>query len=122
MLTELGKFLRKLRIEKNEIIMNMAKKLDIAPSYLSSIECGKRNVPKDFIAKVVAVYELGMEQQRELEHARDMALEEVKINLANASPEKKADAIQFARTFNDFDQDFMRKLSKAIDKIRRDAV
>lgn len=116
MLTELGKFLRKLRIEKNEIIMNMAEKLGIAPSYLSSIECGTRNVPKGFIDKVIAVYKLGKDQQHELEHARDMALREVKIDLANASTEKRELAVQLARTFDDFDQETVRKLSKFISK------
>ena len=46
--TNLGKKLRKIRIDNDEISSDMARKLEISVSYLSAIENGKRNIPKNF--------------------------------------------------------------------------
>lgn len=46
MATELGKFLKKLRIDKDELMKDMADRMKIASSTLSSIEMGRRNPPK----------------------------------------------------------------------------
>ena len=45
MLTMLGKFLRKLRIDRNELLKDMAGKLDVTVSFLSSVENGKKKMP-----------------------------------------------------------------------------
>lgn len=42
MLTEFGKVLRNIRLDNNEILKNMSDKLNISPSFLSSIENGRR--------------------------------------------------------------------------------
>ncbi len=45
--TEFGKFSRKLRIENDELLRDMANKLGVTASYLSAVEIGKRNIPKN---------------------------------------------------------------------------
>lgn len=55
-LTKLGRFLRIYRINNNEILKDMAERLNISPSYLSSIENGKRNPTKKFISKLCKTY------------------------------------------------------------------
>ena len=47
MLTEFGKLLRIIRINSGDTSKDMAKKLNLSPSYLSAIESGKRNIPLD---------------------------------------------------------------------------
>lgn len=61
-LTELGKKTRKIRIDNEEILMDMANKLGISVSYLSSIEVGKRNVPEDFIEKIEQIYNVKLSE------------------------------------------------------------
>ena len=46
MLTNFGKKLRILRINTGETIVEMSEKLGLSTSYLSSIENGKRKIPK----------------------------------------------------------------------------
>ena len=46
--TNLGKKLRKIRIDNDEISSDMARKLEISVSYLSAIENGKRNIQRIF--------------------------------------------------------------------------
>ena len=42
MLTALGRFLRKIRIDRNELLKDMADKLEVSASFLSAVENGKR--------------------------------------------------------------------------------
>ena len=56
MVNEFGKELRKIRIDHGEILKNMADKLKMTASYLSAIECGKRNIPEELILKLKDIY------------------------------------------------------------------
>ena len=57
-LTNVGKFLRKMRIDTEEFAEDMAIRLGITASYLSSIEVGRRPPTVRIIQKVVAQYRL----------------------------------------------------------------
>lgn len=52
MATELGKTLRKIRIDRDELLKDMAEKLDMSPSMLSSIENGTRKPPTGFLCEL----------------------------------------------------------------------
>lgn len=64
--TELGKFLKKLRIDNDEVMKTMAKRLGTTEPYLSQIELGKRKIPKTFFTRISETYVLGPEQISEL--------------------------------------------------------
>lgn len=66
MLTEFGKILRKIRIDNQELLKDMAKKLGVSSAYLSAVETGKRKVPSDWVPKVAALYTLDRESKDEL--------------------------------------------------------
>lgn len=66
MYTSFGKFLKKLRIDHNELQKDMAEKIGITGSYLSLIELGKRNIPKDAVSKIIKHYNLTDNQKLEL--------------------------------------------------------
>ncbi|WP_312887677.1 helix-turn-helix transcriptional regulator [Paenibacillus sp. 1182] len=65
LLTDFGKFCRKLRIENNELLKDMALKLEVTPSYLSAVERGKRNLPKEWKDKLLSLYKLSPNQLKE---------------------------------------------------------
>lgn len=68
--TEYGKYLKKLRIDKDNTLAAMAKDMGIAPSYLSAIESDERVIPVDFTEKISEKYSLddtAKEELRELE-------------------------------------------------------
>lgn len=44
--TSLGKFLRKLRIDRGKLLRTMSNKLGISMSFLSSVENGKKSTEK----------------------------------------------------------------------------
>lgn len=62
-LTNLGKQTRKLRIDNEELLMDMANKLGISASYLSAIETGKRKAPKDLIEKIENIYKIKISEE-----------------------------------------------------------
>ena len=47
MITAFGKFLRNLRMDIGELLLQMAEKLDVSPAFLSGVENGKRKIPSD---------------------------------------------------------------------------
>ena len=114
--TEFGKFLRKLRIDRGEILKNMAEKLEMTSSYLSAIECGKRNIPDDMIEKLTSIYSLNEKEQQELSIARDRSLKSIEIELASSSDNKRDLALQFARKFNDMDDDVVLQIQKFLNR------
>lgn len=66
MTTAFGKFCRKLRIDNDEIMKDMAEKLGVTASYLSAIEKGKRTIPTDWAEQIAKHYELTEQQINEL--------------------------------------------------------
>ena len=53
MITEYGKFLRKLRIDQGQILKTMAEKLGVSSAFLSAVENGKKKIPKTREEKLV---------------------------------------------------------------------
>lgn len=116
MITEFGKALRKLRIDRGEILKTMAEKLNMTSSYLSAIECGKRNIPSDLISKLSSIYNLTEEEQELLLEARDKSLSSIEIELSTNNEFKRDLALQFARKFDDIDDELAVQLLKIINQ------
>lgn len=114
MITEFGKALRKLRIDRGEILKTMAENLDMTASYLSAIECGKRSIPADLIDKLVPIYDLSAEEQQELSKARDLSIKSIELELSTNNAFKRDLALQFARKFNDMDDEFAMQMLKSL--------
>jgi transcriptional regulator with XRE-family HTH domain len=47
MITNFGKFCRRLRIDNGELLYDMAKKLGVSSAFMSSVENGKKNRQKN---------------------------------------------------------------------------
>ncbi len=101
MLTEFGKFCRKLRIDKGELLKDMAEILCVTPSYLSAVEVGKRNVPYEWGELLSDSYNLSELEIRELTKAIDNSQLNLKLDLNNFSVFEKDIALSFARNFKE---------------------
>lgn len=64
--TELGIFLLKYRMGERISQEQMAKKMGISRSYLSKIESGANNTPRNFKYRFLANYDATVEQLQEL--------------------------------------------------------
>ena len=97
LVTETGRFLRKLRIDMNEVLYDMAKKMGCTSAFISAIELGKRPVPEEFQQKLVQIYNLSSEQQEEFQHAIDNSARSVTIDFNGLGDNAKGLALVFAR-------------------------
>lgn len=116
MLTELGKILRTLRMERGELLKDMADKLAIVPSYLSSIENGKRTPSRDFVQKLEKAYSFSKEERDVLMSAFEHTVEEVTINLQNMSKEHIDLSVVFARRLNELSINQVKAINKILGK------
>lgn len=114
MITDFGKELRKLRIDRGDILKTMAEKLGMTSSYLSAIECGKRNIPDDLIEKLTEIYELTDEQQDALSVAYDNSLNVIPLDLLGVNGAKRDLALKFARKFNDLNDEEITAMLKTL--------
>ena len=101
MLSNYGKILRKLRIDKGELLSEMASKLGISSAYLSAIENSAKPIPTDLTNKIAIAYGLYAMQIEELKLAEDDAKQSIELALpTNLSGARRQTALAFARTFN----------------------
>ena len=116
MLTKFGKFLRVLRMERGELLKNMAENLRISSAYLSSIEMGNREIPKSLPKDLIQKYNLTEEEQVEMQKAISASIKTIDISLANTTNLQKVAALVFARNLEKMNDtsieeflDFMKK-------------
>lgn len=97
MLTSFGKFLRVLRMERGELLKNMAENLNISSAYLSSIEMGNREIPKSLSQDLINKYNLTENEQIEMQRAISDSTKNIDISLTHATNLQKEAALVFAR-------------------------
>jgi hypothetical protein len=95
--TNLGKKLRKIRIDNDEISSDMARKLEISVSYLSAIENGKRNIPKNFAEKLFKIYWLSDNDKEKILQAISIYSGEMRIRLDSLNEKQKELSLLYAR-------------------------
>lgn len=114
MLTLFGKFCRKLRIDTGELLKEMADKLEVTSSYLSAVENGKRNVPKDWVNILINEYSLNADEQRELLQAIEGSKISNKIDMKGYGNEDKTLIMAFARELKDLDESNKMKIREIL--------
>jgi transcriptional regulator with XRE-family HTH domain len=119
-LTEFGRFLRKLRIDCGELTKDMAEKLDVTASYLSAVETGKRNIPVSWIDSISAIYMLDQETKKGLQEAADHSAKVIAVKLDNVELKRKEAAILFAREFNTMDDKMLSTIRKLLENSKKE--
>ena len=114
--TKFGEFVRILRVKHHEVMGDMAKVLDTSLPFLSAVENGKKNVPKDWIAKIVEHYQLDIDEQMQLEDSIEASKTQMKLNLMNSGSNQREAALQFARSFDGMDDETAMKIVKLLEK------
>lgn len=105
MLTIFGKFCRKLRIDRGELLKDMADTLSVTPSYLSAVEMGKRKIPKTWHDILVKSYSLTAAEAQELKKAIENSQMEMKMKLNNFSETDREVVFAFAREFKELGEE-----------------
>ena len=113
MVTRFGKFCRKLRIDRGEILYDMAGKLGVSPAFLSRVENGKKRPPEGWEEKLISSYNLQADDRRELHESLFEAKNSESIDLRDYSDSDKEMMLAFARRVNKISrsafEDFLKK-------------
>ena len=110
--TSLGKRLRKIRIDNDEITLNMAEKLGISISYLSAIEHGKRNIPNDFIQKLFDKYQLSEEMKTLIQKDVVDYSGEMKLIMSQMNEQQQELSLLYARKINKLNDKQIKKMRR----------
>ncbi|CAI1804801.1 Uncharacterised protein [Serratia quinivorans] len=100
-ITQLGKFLRKVRIDRNQILIDMAAELDISIAQLSAIELGKRAINDSTKYKIISLYSAYCSGEEELARLVDVSQPSFKEDF-DGTPELQRELfISFARKYKE---------------------
>ena len=119
MLTEFGKELRKIRLDRDELLRDMAKKLGVTVSYLSAVENGNRKIPDAWIYEIAELYELEDAEVLKLQELAYRESQDMAINISNASMDQKNLAFSFARRFQSLNESEVADLQNFFDRRAR---
>ena len=116
MVSSFGKFLRNLRMDLGELLLNMACKLEVSPAFLSSVENGKRKIPENWLSKIKKLYKLNDAQVAKMKEAFYDSNNEVEIGLENLRGNQRNLAIAFARKLETIPDQDIHKILRILDK------
>ena len=116
MLTELGKILRKIRIDRQELLRDMADTLGVSAAYLSAVENGKRKAPVIWAEKIIQSYDLDFDEAKQLRIAHDESQDEIRISLQQITARQRSTALSFAKALEGLSDDELEKIMKVVQK------
>lgn len=114
MITSIGKFLRKIRIDNNEILADMAEKLGISSSFLSAVENGKKKIPVGWNKKICELYSLDEKQAENLDQAIAETEQSYEMNFFGVATENREIAVSFARKFAEMNEEQIAAIKKIL--------
>lgn len=114
MATRFGKFCRDLRLDHNELLYDMAKKLDVSSAFLSKVENGKGKPPAGWVDIISREYNLNSLTRRELEDCIFEARNQESIDLSSFKQEDRNMMISFARKIESLDAGRKEELMKLL--------
>ena len=114
----LGKFLRKLRLDSEELMADMASKLGISVSGLSYIETGERAFKKDKLySKLIKSYNLDAEKIKELDDAIELSKPNICMKNRKANNEQKDIVFALARKMERLSPDDIENIKRILGDI-----
>ncbi|UMM63077.1 helix-turn-helix domain-containing protein [Aristophania vespae] len=112
MTTEFGKELKKLRIDHEERLYDMAQKLKKSSAFLSSVELGKKSPPVGFENSIAEIYKLSREATDALFKAADRAREA--FTLKPTSKTSRDTVGLFARKLGELSEEQMKAIQSLL--------
>ena len=114
--TKFGEFVRILRVKNHEVMGDMAKVLNTSLPFLSAVENGKKNVPIEWVDRLVEHYNLSPDEKVDLEDAIKESRVQYKISTKEAGNIQRKTAMAFARAFDEMDDDTAIRILELLSK------
>lgn len=113
-LTPFGQVSRKLRIDSQMSLKEMAESLGITSSYLSAIEIGKKSLTRNLVDKYVEILSKNDNDRKELYEAADNTISKINIKLDDMNKNSRGLVIQFARKLDYLSNDDIKRIKKIL--------
>ncbi|MBR4749724.1 MAG: helix-turn-helix transcriptional regulator [Abditibacteriota bacterium] len=120
MINSIGVFLRKLRIDRRELLRDMANKLNVSSAFLSAVENGKKKFPDSWVEKLRIIYSLDDMQLSELRNAILESGDIVELSIRNKTRDCVNLAVTLARRFDSLDDETSKKIVELLDRRKED--
>lgn len=114
--TKYGDFIRIQRVKHHEVMGDLASVLEASLPFMSAVENGKKNVPNEWIEKIIEHYKLSIDEIEELKNAVEESKTQVKINLISANSTKREVALQFQRSFEKLDDETVKAIKNLLER------
>lgn len=114
MLTDLGKISRKLRIDNNELLLDMAKYLGVSAAFLSKVENGKAKPPVEWKEKIASHYNIKGVEYSELCDSIDESRKARTLKIPNIQEDDSDLMLAFARKLGDMSKSEKENLLKKL--------
>ncbi|GAA5106734.1 XRE family transcriptional regulator [Bartonella jaculi] len=118
MVTSFGKILRKLRVDHSERLLDMAEKLDVSVSFLSSVEIGKKSVPVGMEEKIIELYDLDQDMASLLRKEADACRKSFTIKASD--PFRREVVGMFVRNLDNFSPQGVARLKEFLEKVGKE--
>ena len=121
MLTEIGKFLRKSRIDHGWLLKDMSEGVGISAAHLSTIETGKRQITQDLVSRLGAYLGLrvGTPEYAQLEKAALLSRGQVEIEMKGMSAKHQETALAFSRQFNEMNSSDLDRILQVLNSAQK---
>ncbi len=116
-LTELGKELRKIRLDRHEVLFDMAGKIGISTAMLSAVETGSKPAPEAFVSRLASCYEEIAQEQERFEELADLTKTQVKLKL-EGDEKTTTLMVAFARSVNELNNADIEAMLEVLAKYR----
>ena len=114
MTTEIGKELRKLRIDRDERLLDMSERIKKSSAFISAVERGTKTPPAGFEDLVIKTYQLVGEAADALRRAADRSRKAFILDAQ--SPLAKDTAGLMARRMNSLSEDELKSIFDILNK------
>ena len=114
--TRFGEFMRILRVKNHEVMGDIAELLGVSTPFLSAVENGKKNVPSEWFSIIAEHYCLDADKITEMKEAAEDSKTNIKISLTQSEQYQREAALQFARAFDDIDEETATKILELLKK------
>lgn len=114
--TAFGKYLRKLRIERDLLLKDMADTLNISSAQLSAMELGNRAIQPEIGIKLASAY--GLDDMSEIGRLIDISQPSLKTDLKDANDTQREVMVMFARAFTDMSNDQLTAIQDIMNKVK----
>lgn len=115
MLTNFGKFCRKLRIDNSKLLLDMAKELEVSSAFLSKVENGKAKPPMKWGNIITRNYHLSNEESEKLQNIIYKERNRKILKIPSISKEDGDLMLAFARKLDTMTESDKEELKKKLE-------